>query len=460
MGPADDTTDDGMMGTQNGGESIVGDERDDSIVAGDGDDTVESGRGDDTIHGGAGNDSLRGGQGNDRIEGGEGDDTIDQRYQAGTDTLAGGAGDDSLIGGSNASSLSGGEGRDTIEGGAAEDTVFGGAGDDTLSGGGGNDYVDGGTGDDRIDAGAYDGGNDTIAFGPGAGSDTIDGWHPEADFVHIGDLAQGDIIVTRLGPKQWELSIRGGDPNDVMILDYDFYFAENLSEADIRDQFITASEKTRPPDPTPACFTPGCRVNTMSGPVRIELLRPGDMIPTHDGSILPLLDLLGTRIAPGTVADDPSLRPVVLPRSCVAPGLPSRRMRVSSQHGFLVALPGGDRLIRARHLVEHLDLGHRQIAPNRAVHYLHVALSRHGIIKVDGLWSESFLSGPMTGHGDLIQRRLTDRAAFNLPTRRAHDLLTRREIRRYPAQVLRAALVDAQHISVDALGVSGADIGG
>lgn len=57
-----------------------------------------------------------------------------------------------------------------------------------------------------MDAGGFDGGNDTLTLGHSSGSDTVAGWHPEADFIHFGDLTQAETVVTQLGQKQREIS--------------------------------------------------------------------------------------------------------------------------------------------------------------------------------------------------------------------------------------------------------------
>ena len=60
----------------------------------------------------------------------------------------------------------------TINGGPGNDTLIGANGNDTLIGGTGNDFADGNIGADQSRVG---GGNDTVQWDPGDGSDVVNG---------------------------------------------------------------------------------------------------------------------------------------------------------------------------------------------------------------------------------------------------------------------------------------------
>ncbi|GIT90473.1 hypothetical protein JANAI62_00450 [Jannaschia pagri] len=424
-----------------GDDTLKGGSQDDTIGGGADDDSIEGGSGDDLIGGGAGNDSLTGDDGEDTIYGEGGDDFIDESFDGSRNRLDGGDGQDAILGGSLEDTICGGDGDDFIDAGTGGDHVDGGAGDDTIIAGGGSDYVDGGTGDDNITFGGYDGGNDTIAFDVGGGTDTVLGWNPQEDLIHIGDLTQDDITLTQVSPKIWQISVDGGDPDDVLTLDYDFFWNQNLTEDDLRARILTSADEPRPEKPDvadPPCFTPGVRILTTDGLVRVEHLIPGQMVVTRDHGPLPLQRLLETTIDPTVMSDMPNLRPVVFPAGSIAPGIPPRRMRVSPQHGILLSLPSGPAVIRARHIVEHANIGHRQRAPSQPVRYLHLLLERHALVQADGIWSESFYPGPQTLFGRRILSEVTDQKRDPLPW----PYLKRRDVRALTSSDLRRALGD------------------
>jgi Ca2+-binding RTX toxin-like protein len=128
-----------------------------------------------TVSGGSGNDTISldgtngalpravilGGDGNDVITGG-----------AGIDQLFGQQGDDTLLGMGGSDVLDGGDGNDFMDGGTGDDRLNGEEGDDVLIGGDGIDVISGNQGDDLLIGGA---GNDLFPWGPGDGSDVVEG---------------------------------------------------------------------------------------------------------------------------------------------------------------------------------------------------------------------------------------------------------------------------------------------
>jgi Ca2+-binding RTX toxin-like protein len=82
--------------------------------------------------------------------------------------VAGLAGNDTLAGQNGIGSLT----HLTLDGGAGNDVVRGGDGADDLEGGTGNDFVDGNIGADDANLGT---GDDVFEWGPGDGSDAVDG---------------------------------------------------------------------------------------------------------------------------------------------------------------------------------------------------------------------------------------------------------------------------------------------
>lgn len=190
-----------------------------ALDGGVGSDTLNGSKGNDSLTGGAGNDFLVGGKGADTMLGGAGNDLysvdnagdeVNEAGGSGTDsvtttvsftlsggvenmTLAGGAAingtgnglDNQIFGNQAANVLSGEDGSDYLRGKGGNDTINGGNGNDNIAGQDGNDVLTGGAGADKLTGGAGDdvlnvtdgGANiDTVAFGPGSGHDTVNGF--------------------------------------------------------------------------------------------------------------------------------------------------------------------------------------------------------------------------------------------------------------------------------------------
>lgn len=431
------TTGDDTITAGGGHDSVTGDAGDDTIDAGIGRDTVDAGAGNDTVHlvndddtaygglgddtvyGGTGNDSIYGGDGadslhgeseNDHLDGGDGDDTIDAG--AGSDTVYGGAGNDRIIGGN-------GSGADT-------DAFFGGDGDDTISVSYSNAYVDGGAGNDTVTLDGYDLTSKTIAFGAGSGTDTVTGWDPQYDHVYIGDTNPADIVISpTANPRIWELTIAGGDPADKLTLDWTFHWNTGMTESDIRARILDSGNYT---PPAPACFTPGLRIETPAGPRPIGDLRAGDLVLTHDAGWQPVRAVIARRIGQAELRAQPKFVPVVIEADAFGPGLPRRKMHVSRQHGFLAHWQGAQHLVRAGHIAEELGQARLQTSRPNPVDYVHLALSGHALVRVEGVWTESLWRDPLYHAGRPVAGD------------RVRPLLTRRDLRRAPADLLRPNL--------------------
>ncbi|MDZ4095206.1 MAG: Hint domain-containing protein [Paracoccaceae bacterium] len=139
----------------------------------------------------------------------------------------------------------------------------------------------------------------------------------------------------------------------------------------------------------PACFAAGTLIETAQGARPIETLLPGDLIPTRDNGLQPVIwigrqsvagrgDLAPIRFAPGAMGNH-------------------RALRVSPQHRMLLVgwraelyLGQDEVLVAAKHLVN-ADTIHR--APCDRVEYCHLLFARHEIILAEGVPSESFHPG-------------------------------------------------------------------
>jgi hypothetical protein len=441
----DDTLDGGA-----GDDRIRGRSGDDSLSGNGGDDRLEGVSGADTLDGGRGNDELDGGSQDDLLSGGAGDDTLDGA--SGEDTLEGGAGADLIAGASRDDVIAGGDGEDTVtgdsgrdlvsggagddrlDGGTQDDTVFGGAGDDTLVGGSNDDWLDGGAGDDLFDAGGYSGGSDTIVFGPGTGHDTVDGFNPATDFLHVGGAAIEDVNLSPTNdPKVWVLTL-AGEPDASLTLDFAHFWDDGLQAGDLTARVINDIDTLPPDDPyeVPICLTAGTRVETARGLVPAAALRDGDLLRTLDAGWQPVRAVLRRWFPLAELRADPALRPVHVPAGAFGDGLPWRDMRVSLQHCFLAVDPRGlapEGLIRARHLADTLHRAEIVAAPDRGESYVHLLLDAHHLVQAEGVWTETIFAGPRVVAQDAVLRRMLSGRRLPRMAQRARPALTRRDLR-------------------------------
>lgn len=144
-----------------------------------------------------------------------------------------------------------------------------------------------------------------------------------------------------------------------------------------------------------ACFVTGTRVDTPDGPCPIEHLRPGDLVMTRDSGPQPVR-WIGQSTTPGTDA----MAPVRIRAGFLGA---TRDLWVSQQHQILLedyraAILFGEHevLVRARDL---RNDGGVMIEPRAMVTYVHILFDTHQIVRAHGVWSESYLPGPMTMPG-------------------------------------------------------------
>ena len=140
------------------------------------------------------------------------------------------------------------------------------------------------------------------------------------------------------------------------------------------------------------CFVAGTMIDTPSGPVAVEALRPGDLVTTLDDGAQPLR-WIGSR---ETQAEG-SLAPI-----CISAGSFGAETDIwlSPQHRVLVRdiwaeLLFGDSevLIKAKDLINGKTV--RQVPSDQPVTYVHLLFDQHQIVTSSGLASESYLPGPM-----------------------------------------------------------------
>ena len=145
----------GLLGTMNFNDVLVGDNQDNYIDGDGGDDNLSGGGGDDWFVGGLGSDTVDGGAGSFDFWDYYGSEAITANLATGTITTP-----TLSVGVTGVESVAGADKADTLIGDANDNRFYGWNGDDEIVGADGNDQIDGGGGTDTAD--------------PGAGTDTCD----------------------------------------------------------------------------------------------------------------------------------------------------------------------------------------------------------------------------------------------------------------------------------------------
>lgn len=154
-----------------------------------------------------------------------------------------------------------------------------------------------------------------------------------------------------------------------------------------------------PVDGSP-CFAGGTLILTSKGPRAVETLRPGDLVQTRDNGLQPLLWSGHRALEQGDLDLAPNQRPILIARSALGPGQPSRDLVVSPQHRILLKSPivrrmfTKDEVLAPARLLAGLP-GIRVLRPEAGVTYWHLLFARHEVVLSEGAWTESLLPGPM-----------------------------------------------------------------
>ncbi|WP_304615630.1 Hint domain-containing protein [Paracoccus sp. (in: a-proteobacteria)] len=213
------------------------------------------------------------------------------------------------------------------------------------------------------------------------------------------------------------------------------------------------------PDDPPPCLAEGTLVQTSTGPVPVERVRPGARLMTLDHGWQRLL-WSGSRHLDRRALDlRPQDRPIRIEPGALGPGQPSRTLFVSPQHRVLLRsriarrMFGHDEImVPARHLLglPGISVDHGALA----VTYWHLLTENHQILLTEGAWTESLLPGPqaLRAFGPALAAAIRDiapaLAADPVPARPVPPgHATRRLLRRHIANPARA-LVEAAPESV------------
>ncbi|QFU09598.1 hypothetical protein PARPLA_00843 [Rhodobacteraceae bacterium THAF1] len=176
-------------------------------------------------------------------------------------------------------------------------------------------------------------------------------------------------------------------------------FPEALPPAGAQLYVLTAPEPSRrarpAAPPSVICFTTGTRLDTPTGPIAVEHLRPGDTLRTKDAGDQPILWTGSREYSGARLHALPHLRPVRIPNAAFGAGDPRGDLLVSPDHRLLIQGAAAhalfntpEVLVTAADLVGRCGIGVDRSA--RDVTYHHILLPRHEIVWANGMATESF----------------------------------------------------------------------
>ncbi len=133
------------------------------------------------------------------------------------------------------------------------------------------------------------------------------------------------------------------------------------------------------------CFRHGTAIATPGGEVAVERLAIGDLVLTRGGQLRRIRWIGRREVSGAEITAAPELRPVLLRRDALAPGVPARDLYVSPQHAMLA----GGLLIPAAALVNGASI--LRAEPGGGVQYCHIELDDQALILAEGAPAETFL---------------------------------------------------------------------
>jgi hypothetical protein len=153
------------------------------------------------------------------------------------------------------------------------------------------------------------------------------------------------------------------------------------------------------------CFLYGTRLETDAGLVPVEKLREGDRVKTLDGQFKAIRWVGFTRVEKeGPGAWSKLDAPVLIRKGALGAGMPHTDLRVSPHHAFYF----DGVLVRAKDLVNGLNIVADTAYAADAITYYHVELDRHDIVYAEGALAETY-------HERNDNRALFDNAASTAP---------------------------------------------
>ena len=133
------------------------------------------------------------------------------------------------------------------------------------------------------------------------------------------------------------------------------------------------------------CFYPGTRLTAVEGEIAVEDVRPGTMLKTAMGEVLPVR-WVGWSEVEMRFADPLRSCPIRITAGALADGVPARDLLVSPDHAIFM----DEVLVQAGALVNGSSIIREENVPDR-FRYYHIELATHELLLAEGCPAESFV---------------------------------------------------------------------
>lgn len=218
----------------------------------------------------------------------------------------------------------------------------------------------------------------------GAGSVTWT-YSIDSDDPALDDLDDGETLDVTFTIRVSDLSFNGTD----FVLSGGTVVAEDFT--------VTVTINGR----NEVCFTRGTDILTPDGPRPIEEICVGDLVETFNNGPKPVKWIASAKVAQEFRRGNSNLEPILISQDAIAPGVPTKSLKVSPQHRIL--LSGGECellfgeasvLASAKSLLNGTTI--RDCGEDfRNLEYWHLMFDDHEIVFANGCPSESFYLGDM-----------------------------------------------------------------
>lgn len=133
------------------------------------------------------------------------------------------------------------------------------------------------------------------------------------------------------------------------------------------------------------CYLTGTRIAVPGGEAAIETLKIGDLVLTASGDQKAIKWIGRSTFEAGVLAGNPQLRPVLIRRDAIAPGMPHRDLKVSADHA--VVIDGA--FVRAATLVNGVSVVRTDETTDLT--YIHIETDAQDVVFAEGLPAETFV---------------------------------------------------------------------